>query len=106
MSGISCGRWVHSKAKIRRYIEATFISSKKPQSIPPNLSLLIRPCRFREPRLSRLDRKKLNKEKPMTLRDYEQKLILERGGQLSDDDDQKEEAGPSYTEQEAQLKQE
>lgn len=42
----------------------------------------------------------------MTLRDYEQRLVLERGGQLSDDEDQGEDAGPSYSEREAQLKQE
>jgi hypothetical protein len=42
----------------------------------------------------------------MTLRDYEQKLVLERGGQLSDDEEQQDDAGPSYTERETQLKQE
>jgi hypothetical protein len=39
----------------------------------------------------------------MTLRDYEQKLVLERGGQLSDNE---QDPGPSYNEREAQLKQE
>jgi protein KRI1 len=43
----------------------------------------------------------------MTLRDYEQKLVTERGGKFSDEDDEAEfdDAGPSYTEKEAQLKQ-
>jgi hypothetical protein len=41
----------------------------------------------------------------MTLRDYEQKLVLERGGQLSDDEAERRN-GPSYSEQEIKLKQE
>jgi hypothetical protein len=41
----------------------------------------------------------------MRLRDYEQKLVIERGGQLSDDDDVNKN-DPSYVEREAQLKQE
>ncbi|KAI6183576.1 Protein KRI1-like protein [Aphelenchoides bicaudatus] len=50
-------------------------------------------------------KKKQKKEKPMTLRDYEQKLVIERGGQLSDDEEPEKNAGPSYSEREAQLKQ-
>lgn len=44
----------------------------------------------------------------MTLRDYEQKLVTERGGQLSDDEDEQHEKqnGLSNFEREAKLKQE
>lgn len=49
------------------------------------------------------------KEKPMTLRDYERKLILEKGGQVEDTDDEHFEEdpranSPTYVEQQKQLK--
>ncbi|KAH7698607.1 Krr1 family protein [Aphelenchoides avenae] len=47
-----------------------------------------------------------SREKPMFLKDYERKLVLERGGELSDDEDQPGANGLSYHETEQKVKEE
>lgn len=54
--------------------------------------------------------KKKSGDKPMFLKDYERKLVLERGGELSEDDDDADvkpnSNGLSYHENEKRLKEE
>lgn len=59
--------------------------------------------------VERMRKRKEEKNKPVFLRDYERKLITEKGGKLSDDDSdieqsEKRDQSPSYVEEQKQLK--
>jgi hypothetical protein len=51
-------------------------------------------------------KKKAKKDKAMTLRDHERRMVLDKGGQLSDDDEDPHQNDPSYNERQNQLKRE
>ncbi|CAD5217430.1 unnamed protein product [Bursaphelenchus xylophilus] len=63
--------------------------------------------RQRKPRKPETSAQKRAKEEKMTLRDYEHKLVVERGGKFSDDEEEEEPPNdPSYYQKEQQLKSE
>ncbi|EPB77582.1 Krr1 family protein [Ancylostoma ceylanicum] len=57
-----------------------------------------------KPSKQRSKKKKQEKEKPMYLKDYERKLVLEKGGQIDESDEEDERKDSNYFEQQEQIR--